>query len=353
MTSMIESSKERKTSIGRYAAVAMGFVLVGSGLTRGDGEEDLASAKVRLELGVLATMSAATSGVGSLTIERAVGETLFVSVPVQLSASPGGGGCATNVGLNLSPIRQMPEGTAHAWEAMLTVKTATLERIELEVDWKRYARGAEGEPRTVAGDRRSVYLREGERHLLDFVSLHPAALQPCYSLALELKAGVAEDPALAERRVAYDLWLVDEGPGGSSTTRRSRMTAKHGEKRDFDFEPLRWSVPEGNGDVGPAGAKTHVSGHVRGRVTSDGSLELALLAARYDSPGNQHWAIGGAGEKRVRVGAGETIRLELPAPREAPRHPGESAAEIEADQRILAGLRERTVSLVLTARPVE
>src|SRR6266496_6859642 len=105
---------------------------------------------------------------------------------------------------------------------------------------------------------------------LFFFFFNDTATTEIYTLSLHDAlpiSGVAEDPALAERRIAYDLWLVDEGPGGPSTTRRSRMTAKHGEKRDFDFEPLRWSIPEGNGDVGPAGAKAHVSGHVRGRMT--------------------------------------------------------------------------------------
>ncbi len=55
----------------------------------------------------------------------------------------------------------------------------------------------------------------------------------------------------------------------------------------------------------------------------------------------------------MRVAAGETIRLELPTPKRAQQTSAESAAEIEAKERVLAILRERTVSLVLTARPVD
>jgi hypothetical protein len=47
------------------------------------------------------------------------------------------------------------------------------------------------------------------------------------------------------------------------------------------------------------------------------------------------------------------LRSELPAPKAAPGHPRKSAADIEADQRVLAALRERPVSLILTARPLD
>jgi hypothetical protein len=47
------------------------------------------------------------------------------------------------------------------------------------------------------------------------------------------------------------------------------------------------------------------------------------------------------------------LRSELPARKAAPGHPRKSAADIEADQRVLAALRERPVSLILTARPLD
>jgi hypothetical protein len=233
------------------------------------------------------------------------------------------------------------------------VRAASLEKIELDVDWKRYVRGANGERRATAGDSGAITLGEGQRRLLDFVRMRNVpGWESCYdSLALELEAKVAEDPALADRRIAYDLWLVDEGPGGSSTTRRWQMAGKHGESRDFDFEPVRLALPGGGT---PAGLDTRVSGAVRGRVRDDGSFEVALRAIRTDSPDDHHWAVGGHGEKRVRIGAGETIRLELPAPDpDVSREPEGSTMRKDVERGVLAILRERTVSLVLTAKPTE
>jgi hypothetical protein len=346
--------KQRLRNRTCAAAVALGGAMLGSAITRGDGREDLAPQRVHLQLGVLATGAGrATYPGGARTGELAVGETQEWSLIPSRAEGPG---CATSVSMPAVPDGLVPDGAAHVWATRLTVRAATLERIEVDVDWRRYVRtGSAEDPQVVAGDRRSLELREGQRHLLDFVEMpSKPGWESCYSLALELKAGVAEDPALVDRRITYDLWLVDEGPGGSSTTHRTLMTAKHGESREFDFQELRRPLPSSApSEGGPSSADTHVEGHLRGRITTDGFLELALVASRSDSPGHRPWGVSGSGEKRVKVAAGETIRLELPSPKETPARPGVSAADLEADRQVLTTLRDHKVSLVLTARPVD
>jgi hypothetical protein len=49
------------------------------------------------------------------------------------------------------------------------------------------------------------------------------------NFAIELTAGLAEDPALARRQIAYDLWLVHEAPGGQRQSRHLELTANQGE----------------------------------------------------------------------------------------------------------------------------
>jgi len=343
-------------SVSRRAALALALVMAGGALTRGDGHEGLAPQKVHLELRTLATgVASATFPGGARGGELAVGDSAVWSLIVRLERDRQGEprGCRYGVSMPSVPPQEVPEEAAHAWEARLTVRSATLERIELDVDWKRYGRDADGERRVVRGDACAITLGEGERRLLDFVWMREApGWESCYdSLALELEAKVAEDPALADRRITYDLWLVDEGRGGPSMTRRWQMVGKQGEARDFDFEPLRRSI---EGVRTQALLDTRVSGSVRGRLQDDGSLEVALQAHRTDSPDGPNWALGGHGEKRVRLLPGETVRLELPAPDPDVSHePEGSTLRRDVEGGILAGLRERTVSLVLTSRPVE
>jgi hypothetical protein len=346
--------------MGRGAALVLGLVVLGAALTRGDGQEDLSPQKVHLELRLLATSARfGTMPSGSMSGDLAVGESQVWSLTVGLDPDPrGAAACRTQVHIPAPEVlqRDVPDWAAHLWEARLTVRTASLEKIELEVAWRRLVRGQDGKPHEAAGDSRAVTLGEGQRRLLDFVAVPKVpAWESCYSnLALELEARIAEDPALADHRIGYDLWLVDEGPRGPSTNRRWQVTGKQGKAEEFDFETVRRSIPvSGIGGETSARVETHVSGQVRARVTSDGALEVAIVAHRSDSLEQGHWSIGGFGSKRVRVAPGESMRLELPSPAEAPRTPAEPATETEANQRILAGLRERSVSLVLTARPVE
>ncbi len=357
---MAQRLPETTVGLRRSVATTLGLVVLAAALARGDRQEDLAPQKIHVELGLLATMAgSATYSTGALSLDLAVGESKVWSLLVghDRAASVRGAGCATRASLQIVRPREVPEWTAQAWEAQVTVGAASLEKISLDVDWKRYLRGSAAELQEVTGDHRSFELREGGHVLLDFAEMRLLPTSgSCYaSFGLELKATVAEDPVLANRRIGYDLWLVDEGPGGPSTTRRWQMAGKQGEARDFDFEPLRRPFPgAGDGEASGARVDTRVFGQVRGRVQSDGSLEVALLAKREDNPSHRHWAIGGAGEKRVRVSAGETIRLELPEPTpDVSRETDRSELKRDVDHGVLSSLQERTVSLVLTARPVD
>jgi len=288
----------------------------------------------------------------------AVGESQVWSLIVGLDRDAQGStaACKYNINIPAFPLPEMPAQAAVMFEARLTVRAASVERIELDVDWERYAHSGDGGRRKVAGDHVMLVLGEDQRRILDVVEMRSTPeWGACYSnVGVEVKASMAEAPDLALRRIAYDLWLIDEGPGGPEATQRWQMAGKQGEARDFDFEPLRRPFPGGEGEASGGRVDTRIFGQVRGRVQSDGSLEVALLAKREDNPSHRHWAVGGAGEKRLRVSAGETIRLELPAPSPDVSHETyRSELKRDVDHGVLSSVQQRTVSLVLTARPVE
>ena len=99
--------------------------------------------------------------------------------------------CGTNANFGFGPLR--PRDAFPVWEVHAELRQATLESIQMVVDWKRLVAGPDGAVRKAAGDRREITLGEGQRHLLDFAEV-PTCLK---SLALELSASIEEDPERA------------------------------------------------------------------------------------------------------------------------------------------------------------
>jgi len=159
---------------------------------------------------------------------------------------------------------------------------------------------------------------------------------------LELAASIPENPAQADRRIGYDLWLVSEDRG-KRTTRQVKLIGKQGEKVTFDYGAIRAKVAGGvPSEVGNTPeVQTVVNGGVRGRVQADGSVELALLAERFVH--TDDWAASARGQKLVRAAAGETLRLELPPPEEIK----------PTDPLTRQAIAQHQVSLVLTTTPLE
>jgi hypothetical protein len=93
--------------------------------------------------------------------------------------------------------------------------------------------------------------------------------------ALQVTVSIKEDPVLASSQLAYDLWLVHETADGESTAGRAQLTAGQGELQAFAF-PRQKLPSRASGAGGDGNLQVAVAGHVRGRMRSDGMLELAL-----------------------------------------------------------------------------
>jgi len=91
---------QRHIVVGRSVVWALGLLVLGTALTRGDGRGDLARQRIHLELGLLATAAgSATYPSGSLVGDLAVGESQVWSLVVGLDRYRRGGAaaCSTNV----------------------------------------------------------------------------------------------------------------------------------------------------------------------------------------------------------------------------------------------------------------
>jgi hypothetical protein len=188
--------------------------------------------------------------------------------------------------------------------------------VTLEVRWNRDD-SVEGAVRRGAGDVRTVTLRPNERHVVDLVRMTGTTVA---NLVLEVAATRAEDPALADAVLGYDLWLVHDTAAGTRTTRRLTRSGRPGEEVAFAFDPLAFSVDAAqpiDGATGPL--KMTFQGVISGRPRPDGSLEVALRSERrmmVSRPGTVPGTPAGAsgGVKAFVVKAGETTGIEFPIP---------------------------------------
>jgi hypothetical protein len=198
-----------------------------------------------------------------------------------------------------------------------------------------------------AEDKGEAVLKEMWPVLLDAVPSVDSS-SGCYrNVALALVASQPEDPALRERRIGYDLWLVADSPA-THWTRRLQLIGRQGQSVEFDYGMFRSRLagvrlpqsPYPHSDT----IETTVTGSVRGRIQRDGSIELRLSAHRAARPSDGRWSKIEQGEKRVRAGAGETLRLELPPP---------AGWEGAHDPETFKALAEDRLALVLTPTPIE
>jgi hypothetical protein len=306
--------------------------------------------KVSVTFTVLETStSGATSRLHTIPFDLGVGQTavsdLMHGNPFSFGVAGEPSGCGSRSGFQSaeSILAEYPV----AWSADARVLEASTDRLVLSASWRRLARGSDGGPIESASEEiPSFSLREGERVLLDFVRTPGSR---CFrNAALEITAQVREDTAFASRQIAYDLWLVHETPGGKKTAARTQLTAGQGERLPFTFP--RQKLPALVRVTTDHELQVTITGKVRGRIRSDGSLELSLTTDRMlsylASDGSDDGGIGEGGEKIVDIRPGETIQVELPDPSQGVARADPRASRMAQD---LAG---HSFAVVLRARPL-
>ena len=314
----------------RMAGVAAIAAMLAGAAVNGSQEPD-STGRARLVFRVVATAAESqTHDIGSSGIDTAVGETASATLRVSFLPRSAAPACGSNVGVSMAPAAE-PEGPFPLWMVEGTARRVEMDRIVVAYSWKRLSTrgGAEGKGEAT--------LTEDGRALLDYVPTAETSSGCWQNVALELAASIPEEEGYKERRIGYDLWLVRE-EDGRRQTRRLQLIGKQGEKVTFDHGLLRSPAA---GATGETDIEMNVSGSVRGRVQPDGTIELLLQAKRtaHAHAAERGWVTAAHGEKRVRAGNGETLRLELPPPA-----PFAGASDPAA----FAPLARERVALVLT-----
>ena len=204
------------------------------------------------------------------------------------------------------------QGALHLWRATIQPTKVAGDDITLVVDWKRFDAIGEGSHEARAGDRRTITLKSGEHHILDFVASSTARPSSCGSVLVQVEASLVDDAALANTTLAYDLWLVDQDEAGRQVTRHMEIAGKQRESIGFRFIPIGWSS---DGSPAPEDRRpdiaVEVSGTLTGRLLPDGSLQVTVTPTRSVRVGD---GTGSAGYRETTLTAqpGETIRLDIP-----------------------------------------
>lgn len=151
-------------------------------------------------------------------------------------------------------------------------------------------------------------LVEGERAVLDLLRPRVGSDPACDGVVVKVWLELRDDPELANRVLDYDVWLVHREADGREVLDRMNGRGLQGREVDFLFKHLRYDSggsPDPNGPI-----DVEVSGAVKGRVRSDGRIDLALRAARMTV--ERGLGNGENGNKLATVDDGETLEFEMP-----------------------------------------
>jgi hypothetical protein len=196
----------------------------------------------------------------------------------------------------------------YLWQVDVKAVLIALDLVTFDLDWTR-TDVKDGARQAGAGDHRTITLRQGEKHLLDFVSCSPDA--PCANLFLEVQAAPVEDSSAAETNLGYDLWLVHQTAGGGKITRHALVNGRQGEKVSFDFASVPLQLDAATGPDADSPYRLHINGTIVGRVKADGTMEIVVSPVRRERSPTGSTGLG-AGARSFTCKPGETTSVVLP-----------------------------------------
>ncbi len=198
----------------------------------------------------------------------------------------GGGGVAGAIVTRSSTTVPAPQYD-YLWQVAVKPVSIALDVVTFDLDWQR-TDVKDGARQVAAGDHRTITLRQGERHLLDFLPCAPDAA--CANVFLEVQAAPLEDVSLAQTALTYDLWLVHRTAEGAKVMRHGLVSGRQGEKLSFNFAPVPLQLDAAVSADAGSPYRLLVSGTIVGRQKPDGTIEVALQPTR-----RQQFAAGGGG----------------------------------------------------------
>jgi hypothetical protein len=244
-----------------------------------------------------------------------LGERQTIGIQAGTVGHPDLCGGGTGIGGAVDPAKAR---ALHLWNVTVQPVHVKGEQIALNIDWKRFDAVPGGGYEARAGDRRTIAVDNGGRQVLDLVFAPADSGSHDTSVLVQVEASLLEDPAVAETRLGYDLWLVDQDPAGRQVTRHMEIAGKHRETIAFRFLPIGWSS---DGSPAPDDRRPDIvvelSGTLKGWLLPDGSVQIAVTPSRTVRAADGSGSTGYR-EKTLTAKPGETIRMDIPPSGPAP-----------------------------------
>jgi hypothetical protein len=257
-------------------------------------------------------LSVKAGGVGRSSIE------LHLNEPVRLVVTPTFRDpddlCVSSLQFGFDPT--VLDRAPAAW--LIEARLVELRQAEatLDLKWTRRVNRADLSPGGSFTSEQRIDLREGDSRILDLIrAAHPTSTG-CESFGLTYEWGLEGARTLSDAAIAYDLWLVQQDADGELVTDRYKVTAKQGQQVDYFFKPLPYTADGRRSDNGTTAILMNVSGAIRGRVRTDGNIDLTVDGSRFFTDAAATAATASHGRTVLTVKPGETVEVlsDLPIP---------------------------------------
>lgn len=173
----------------------------------------------------------------------------------------------------------------------------------VDLRWQRTPMASGLEP-TMARDARVRWTaQEGGTTVLDAVHALDPEDAACASTSVTAEFVIGSAFEFIDAAIAYDAWLVQRLPSGQTRTHHVRTSAQQGEAVSVMFPALGIGTADGTG--APLRLKVH--GQVRGRLRTDGTIEVTVDMSRFVLV--HHGGIGTGGRSHLRMALGETVEF--------------------------------------------
>jgi hypothetical protein len=206
------------------------------------------------------------------------------------------------------PIRRFDD-YRYSWEFDIRLLSTDVDSVTFDLVWQRMDLVA-GNKTAAAGERQTITLAQGDRHVLDFV---PCTADSSYAnVVIDVQASPLENPPYAGQKLAYEMWMVQNAADGTKTTRQISITGRQGERSSFQFEPVPLPLDLRAAPGVDSPFKVYMDGTICGRLTPDGLIQI-VLQSRRSYRFREQGGGSGNGMKPFTMKPGETVSIDLPS----------------------------------------